>query len=424
MLYSELQCSPAIHQAVERMGFAEMTEIQEKTIPVMMAGHDVIAKAPTGTGKTCAFGIPVAEHILPENKYPQAVIMAPTRELAMQITDEMRDIAVCHEGVRLVCLYGGQPIGKQIDALKRRPQIVVATPGRLSDHMKRRTVSLKSVSTVVLDEADRMLDMGFIHDIRRILKLLPAKRQTLFFSATMPPEIETLANSMLTHPEKVEVTPASSTVDTISQSVYFVEKKEKKDLLIHLLKNPAIKSVLIFTRTKYGADKLARTLSKSGIRAEAIHGNKSQNARQRALTGFKNHELRVLIATDIAARGIDVDQLSHVINYELPNIPETYVHRIGRTGRAGHDGIALSFCESEELPYLKDIQKLIGKSIPVIKEHPFVTADGLKAQKIKTEEIKAKTKENKIYRGSRTNGDFWRRKKQTSQNNTPKGVGR
>ena len=198
----------------------------------------------------------------------------------------------------------------------------------------------------------------------------------------------------------------------------------KKDLLIHLLKNPAIKSVLIFTRTKYGADKLARTLSKSGIRAEAIHGNKSQNARQRALTGFKNHELRVLIATDIAARGIDVDQLSHVINYELPNIPETYVHRIGRTGRAGHDGIALSFCESEELPYLKDIQKLIGKSIPVIKEHPFVTADGLKAQKIKTEEIKAKTKENKIYRGSRTNGDFWRRKKQTSQNNTPKGVGR
>jgi ATP-dependent RNA helicase RhlE len=273
-----------------------------------------------------------------------------------------------------------------------------------------------------LDEADRMLDMGFIHDIRRILKLLPAKRQTLFFSATMPPEIETLANSMLT--QKVEVTPASSTVDTISQSVYFVEKKEKKDLLIHLLKNPAIKSVLIFTRTKYGADKLARTLSKSGIRAEAIHGNKSQNARQRALTGFKNHELRVLIATDIAARGIDVDQLSHVINYELPNIPETYVHRIGRTGRAGHDGIALSFCESEELPYLKDIQKLIGKSIPVIKEHPFVTADGLKAQEIKTEEIKAKTKENKIYRGSRTNGDFWRRKKQTSQNNTPKGVGR
>lgn len=206
-----------------------------------------------------------------------------------------------------------------------------------------------------------MLDMGFIHDIRRILKLLPAKRQTLFFSATMPPEIETLANSMLTDPEKVEVTPASSTVDTIAQHVYFVEKKEKKDLLLHLLKDKSVESVLIFTRTKYGADKLARTLTKAGIRAEAIHGNKSQNARQRALTEFKSHTLRVLIATDIAARGIDVDQLSHVINYELPNVPETYVHRIGRTGRAGHEGIAISFCESEEIPYLKDIQKLIGK---------------------------------------------------------------
>ena len=301
---------------------------------------------------------------------------------------------------------------------------MIATPGRLLDLQAQGYISLKGLDYFVLDEADRMLDMGFIHDIKRVLKLIPDKRQTLFFSATMPPEIEKLANSILTSPEKVEVTPVSSTVDTIQQSVYFVEKNEKKDLLLYLLKDKSIESVLIFTRTKYGADKLAKILNKNSVVAEAIHGNKSQNARQRALTGFKNHELRVLIATDIAARGIDVDQLSHVINYELPNIPETYVHRIGRTGRAGHDGIALSFCESEELPYLKDIQKLIGKSIPVIKEHPFVTADGLKAQKIKTEEIKAKTKENKIYRGSRTNGDFWRRKKQTSQNNTPKGVGR
>lgn len=353
----------------------------------------------------------------------KALILTPTRELAIQIGESFSAYGK-YTGLRHAVIFGGVGQKPQTDELKRGVQILVATPGRLQDLVNQGFINLKALEFFVLDEADRMLDMGFIHDIRRILKLLPAKRQTLFFSATMPPEIETLANSMLTHPEKVEVTPASSTVDTISQSVYFVEKKEKKDLLIHLLKNPAIKSVLIFTRTKYGADKLARTLSKSGIRAEAIHGNKSQNARQRALTGFKNHELRVLIATDIAARGIDVDQLSHVINYELPNIPETYVHRIGRTGRAGHDGIALSFCESEELPYLKDIQKLIRKSIPVIKEHPFVTADGLKAQKIKTEEIKAKTKENKIYRGSRTNGDFWRRKKQTSQNNTPKGVGR
>ena len=217
---------------------------------------------------------------------------------------------------------------------------------------------------------------------------------------------------MLTDPEKVEVNPASSTVDTIAQHVYFVEKKEKKDLLLHLLKDKSVESVLIFTRTKYGADKLARTLTKAGIRAEAIHGNKSQNARQRALTEFKSHTLRVLIATDIAARGIDVDQLSHVINYELPNVPETYVHRIGRTGRAGHEGIAISFCESEEIPYLKDIQKLIGKTIPVVSEHPFITNEGMKAQEVKTEEIKAKAKENKVYRGSRSNGDFWRRKKQ------------
>ena len=299
--------------------------------------------------------------------------------------------------------------------MKRGVQILVATPGRLQDLVNQGFINLKALDFFVLDEADRMLDMGFIHDIRRILKFLPAKRQTLFFSATMPPEIETLANSMLTDPEKVEVTPASSTVDTISQSVYFVEKKEKKDLLIHLLKDPSIASVLIFTRTKHGADKLARTLSKSGIPAEAIHGNKSQNARQRALTGFKSHTLRVLIATDIAARGIDVDQLSHVINYELPNIPETYVHRIGRTGRAGHDGIALSFCESEELPYLKDIQKLIGKTIPIIKDHPFITTDGIQAQEKKTEEIKVKAKENKKYRGNRSNGDFWRRKKRAAQ---------
>ena len=263
-----------------------------------------------------------------------------------------------------------------------------------------------------MDEADRMLDMGFIHDIKKVLKLIPARRQTLFFSATMPSEIEKLADSMLTNPEKIEVTPVSSTVDTIRQSVYFVEKKEKKDLLLHLLKNPEIESVLIFTRTKHGADKLARILNKSEIGAEAIHGNKSQNARQRALTNFKDHTTRVLIATDIAARGIDVNQLSHVINYELPNISETYVHRIGRTGRAGHDGIAISFCESEELPYLKDIQKLIGLQIPVVKDHPWVTVEGVKAQAGKTEELKEKAKANKAYRGSKGNGDYWRRKKQ------------
>ena len=429
MKFSELHLNGNVLEALDAMRFEECTPIQEQSIPVILEGRDLIAVAQTGTGKTAAYLLPILNK-LSEGGHPadaiNCIVMAPTRELAQQIDQQMEGFSYFMP-VSSVAVYGGNDgvlFEQQKRGLTLGADVVIATPGRLIAHLSLGYVDLSRVSYFILDEADRMLDMGFIHDIRRILKLLPAKRQTLFFSATMPPEIETLANSMLTHPEKVEVTPASSTVDTISQSVYFVEKKEKKDLLIHLLKNPAIKSVLIFTRTKYGADKLARTLSKSGIRAEAIHGNKSQNARQRALTGFKNHELRVLIATDIAARGIDVDQLSHVINYELPNIPETYVHRIGRTGRAGHDGIALSFCESEELPYLKDIQKLIGKSIPVIKEHPFVTADGLKAQKIKTEEIKAKTKENKIYRGSRTNGDFWRRKKQTSQNNTPKGVGR
>ena len=430
MDFEQLQLIEPIRRALSEQGYTQPTAIQAGAIPPALEGRDVLGSARTGTGKTCAFAVPILQRLTQhpvtgkQGKPPiRALVLTPTRELAIQNQEQVE-----HYGkylpLKSVVIYGGVGQKPQVDAIQAGAEILIATPGRLADLYGQGLLDLSQLEIFVLDEADRMLDMGFIHDIRRILKLLPAKRQTLFFSATMPPEIETLANSMLTHPEKVEVTPASSTVDTISQSVYFVEKKEKKDLLIHLLKNPAIKSVLIFTRTKYGADKLARTLSKSGIRAEAIHGNKSQNARQRALTGFKNHELRVLIATDIAARGIDVDQLSHVINYELPNIPETYVHRIGRTGRAGHDGIALSFCESEELPYLKDIQKLIGKSIPVIKEHPFVTADGLKAQKIKTEEIKAKTKENKIYRGSRTNGDFWRRKKQTSQNNTPKGVGR
>ncbi|MEG0456377.1 MAG: helicase-related protein, partial [Bacteroides sp.] len=300
-------------------------------------------------------------------------------------------------------IFGGVGQKPQTDALRNGVQILIATPGRLLDLITQGFVSLKTLEFFVLDEADRMLDMGFIHDIKRILKLIPEKRQTLFFSATMPPEIEKLANSMLTNPAKVEVTPVSSTVDVIEQSVYFVEKQEKKDLLIHLLKDKSIESMLVFTRTKHGADKLARILTKAGTRAEAIHGNKSQNARQRALTEFKNHTLRVLIATDIAARGIDVDLLSHVVNYELPNVPETYVHRIGRTGRAGNEGIAISFCESEERPYLKDIQKLIGKNIPVIKEHPFITAEGIKAHEAKTEEIKVKAKENKAYRGSRAN---------------------
>ena len=416
MTFENLKLIEPILKALQEEGYSTPTPIQEKSIPILLQGKDLLGCAQTGTGKTAAFSIPILQKLYKTDnrKGIKALILTPTRELAIQIGESFEAYGK-YTGLRHTVIFGGVGQKPQTDELKRGVQILIATPGRLQDLVNQGFINLKTLDFFVLDEADRMLDMGFIHDIRRILKLLPAKRQTLFFSATMPSEIEALANSMLTDPEKVEVTPVSSTVDTISQSIYFVEKNEKKDLLIHLLKDPAIESVLIFTRTKYGADKLARILSKSGIPAEAIHGNKSQNARQRALTGFKSHTLRVLIATDIAARGIDVDQLSHVINYELPNIPETYVHRIGRTGRAGHNGVALSFCESEELAYLKDIQKLIGKIIPVIKEHPFTTPAGIKAQVIKTEEIKVKAKEDKKYRGNRSNGDFWRRKKQATQ---------
>ena len=421
MTFENLKLIEPILRALQEEGYSTPTPIQEKSIPILLQGKDLLGCAQTGTGKTAAFSIPILQKLYKTDNRQgiKALILTPTRELAIQIGESFEAYGK-YTGLRHAVIFGGVGQKPQTDELKRGIQILIATPGRLQDLVNQGFINLKTLDFFVLDEADRMLDMGFIHDIRRILKLLPPRRQTLFFSATMPPEIEKLAKSMLTAPEKVEVTPVSSTVDTISQSIYFVEKKEKKDLLLYLLKDPAIESVLIFTRTKYGADKLARILNKAGIGAEAIHGNKSQNARQRALTGFKSHTLRVLIATDIAARGIDVDQLSHVINYELPNIPETYVHRIGRTGRAGHNGVAISFCESEELPYLEDIQKLIGKTIPIVKEHPFITSTGTKAQETKTEELKVKAKENKVYRGSRANGDFWRRKKQTRQNKPQK----
>ena len=418
MDFYNLDLSDNTLDAIDDMRWTTCTPIQEECIPEILEGKDVLGIAQTGTGKTAAYLLPILSRLDEEN-FPadsiNCVIMSPTRELAQQIDQAMQGFSYYMEDVSSVAVYGGNDGNRyeqESRSMKMGADIIIATPGRLISHITMGNVDFSKVSFFVLDEADRMLDMGFIHDIKKVLKLIPARRQTLFFSATMPSEIEKLADSMLTNPEKIEVTPVSSTVDTIRQSVYFVEKKEKKDLLLHLLKNPEIESVLIFTRTKHGADKLARILNKSEIGAEAIHGNKSQNARQRALTNFKDHTTRVLIATDIAARGIDVNQLSHVINYELPNISETYVHRIGRTGRAGHDGIAISFCESEELPYLKDIQKLIGLQIPVVKDHPWVTVEGEKAQAGKTEELKEKAKANKVYRGSKSNGDYWRRKKQ------------
>ena len=411
--FEDLGLSEAMLKALEKKGYGYPTTIQAQAIPHFMQWKDVIAKAPTGTGKTFAFGIPMIEHIQADCSEVQALILAPTRELALQIGDELRSLLTYYQGIRVAVLYGGAGIGGQIQQLEKKPQIVVATPGRLMDHYNRKTVRLDKIRTVVLDEADRMLDMGFIHDIKRILPLLPKKRQSLFFSATMPPEIERLAGTILHEPEKVEVTPVSSTVDTIDQSVYFVEKVEKINLLKNLLEDRSLESVLVFTRTKYGADKVARVLNKSGIGAEAIHGDKGQNARQRALSSFKDHTLRVLIATDIASRGIDVDHLSHVINYDLPNVPETYVHRIGRTGRAGRSGIAFSFCDVEEVPYLKDIQKLIGKDVPVAGGHMFETAEVKEAVAEKKKAMKEESKRRNMF-GNKRDGSFWRNKKRTA----------
>ncbi|MEG1685927.1 MAG: DEAD/DEAH box helicase [Bacteroides sp.] len=415
MTFEQLDLIEPILKALQNEGYNTPTPIQEQAIPILLRGKDLLGCAQTGTGKTAAFAIPILQHLYKsDNKQGiKALVLTPTRELAIQI-DESFAAYGKYTGLKHTVIFGGVSQKSQTDTLKRGVNILIATPGRLLDLIGQGFISLKSIEFFVLDEADRMLDMGFIHDIKRLLPLLPKKRQTLFFSATMPSEIAALSNTILHLPERVEVTPASSTVDTITQSLYFVSKQDKKDLLVHLLKDKSLESVLVFTRTKHGADNVAKILGKAGIGAEAIHGNKSQNARQRALTHFKDHETRVLIATDIAARGIDVDLLSHVINYELPNVPETYVHRIGRTGRAGHEGIAISFCEAEEVPFLKDIQKLIGKTIPVVKDHPFVSAETTQVIANKSEELKAKAKENKAYRGNRSNGDFWRRKKQNT----------
>lgn len=369
MNLNQLNIITPIYRALTDVGYSVATEIQAKTIPLIIAGRDVLGCAQTGTGKTAAFAVPILQHLQEGKKRAgiKSLILTPTRELALQIEENFNAYAKYLQ-TKCLAIYGGVPQGRQVDTLKRGVDVLVATPGRLLDLMQQGFIDLSKVEILVLDEADHMLDIGFIHDIKKILLKVPAKRQTLFFSATMPKAIRRFANSILNHPAEVSVTPESSTAQTVHQSVYFVEKKEKTGLLIHLLKDKSIRSSLVFTRTKHGADKLVRQLSKTGIHAAAIHGNKSQNARQRALSDFKNARIRVLVATDIASRGIDIDELPYVVNYELPNVPETYVHRIGRTGRAGKEGVAVSFCDVEERNELKDIQKLIGFQIPVIKE--------------------------------------------------------
>jgi ATP-dependent RNA helicase RhlE len=375
--FNNLQLIEPLLKALAKEGYTTPTPIQEQSIPVILQHKDLLGCAQTGTGKTAAFALPMLQLMHQEQQQSRqgqrtikALILTPTRELAIQIEESFAAYGI-YLDLRHLVIYGGVSQVNQVNILRRGVDILVATPGRLLDLMNQNYISLRDIQFFVLDEADRMLDMGFVHDVKKIIAKLPAKRQTLFFSATMPPEIQQLAKVLLFNPVKVEVTPVSSTADTIVQSLYFVEKQNKKSLLLHLLKDGNIKTALVFARTKHGADKVAKELNWAGVNAEAIHGNKSQNARQSALANFKSRRTRVLVATDIAARGIDIDELTHVINFDLPNVPETYVHRIGRTGRAGASGIALSFCDAEEKEYLRDIHKLIAKPIPMAEDYPF-----------------------------------------------------
>jgi len=375
--FEKLNLIEPILKALKAEGYTNPTPIQEQAIPVVLDRKDLLGCAQTGTGKTAAFAIPILQ-LLQEGKTPganyiKALVLTPTRELAIQI-DESFAAYGKYVGLKHLVVFGGVSQHAQVNALRNGVDILIATPGRLLDLIDQGFISLQRISMFVLDEADRMLDMGFIHDVKKIIAKLPAKKQTLFFSATMPNEIAKLAENILRSPVKVAITPVSTTAEKVTQGLYFVDRNDKRSLLLHLLKDNIIQNALVFTRTKHGADKVVKDLNRANILAEAIHGNKSQTARQRALMLFKTGRIRVLVATDIAARGIDVEDLSHVINYELPNIPETYVHRIGRTGRAGASGIALSFCDNEEREYLRDINKLISPSIPVISDHPFVMA--------------------------------------------------
>lgn len=373
--FSELGLKPAILRAVDEGGYTEMTPIQTQAIPDILDGKDLVGVAQTGTGKTAAFSLPIIQKLLKAegrrtSKSTRALILAPTRELAVQIGENIANYGK-YLHLRSTLVYGGVSEKPQIKTLLGGVDILIATPGRLLDLMGQGHISLKEVEYLVLDEADRMLDMGFIRDIKKIIATLPASRQTVLFSATMPQSVQALVNSLLKNPVRVEVARTATTAEKVTQHVLMVPKNRKRDLLMHLLKDPALNRVLIFTRTKHGANKVAKYLDQTGISSGAIHGNKSQNARQKALNEFRSGATRVLVATDVAARGIDVDGVTHVINFELPNEPESYVHRIGRTARAGAAGVSLSFCDHEERAYLRDIEKIIRQEIPMIEDHPY-----------------------------------------------------
>jgi len=381
--FKKLNLIEPLLKALEHAGYSTPTPVQEQAIPIVLQQRDLLGCAQTGTGKTAAFALPLLQLMHNNNavrsengKYSRSIktlVLTPTRELATQIDESFKAYGK-HLSLKSVVIFGGVSSYHQVNALRGGADILIATPGRLLDLVQQRKISLRDIEFFVLDEADRMLDMGFVHDVKRIIALLPEKKQTLFFSATMPPAVMQLVNMLLRNPVKIEVTPQSSTVERIEQSLYFVEKQNKRSLLVHLLADESIQTAIVFSKTKHGADKIAVDLRKKGINADAIHGNKSQNERQRALNNFKNRQTRILVATDIAARGIDIDELTHVINFDLPDVPETYVHRIGRTGRAGANGVAISFCDYEEKISLADIQKLIAKKIPIVKDHPYDVA--------------------------------------------------
>ena len=383
MKFNELKIQKNILKALREAGYEKPTPIQQEAIPPVLAGRDLLGCAQTGTGKTCAFSVPIIQRLCREEGKPgvvRALILTPTRELALQIYEN-----ICQYARYMPCtaavIFGGVSQVPQVEAIQRGADILIATPGRLWDLMGQNIVKLNKVECFVLDEADRMLDMGFFPDVKRIIKYLPAKRQTLLFSATIPQEIAALADSLLKNPVRISVTPSAKPVEKIEQKVFLVEKAEKRELLADIIRQSNVHQTLVFTRTKHGADRVARDLNRAGIKAKSIHGDKSQNQRQRALNEFKECKIAVLVATDIAARGIDINELPLVINFELPNIPETYVHRIGRTGRAGQEGTAISFCDKSERPYLADIEKLIGKRIPLAAEIPHTEKENEPAKR-------------------------------------------
>ena len=368
--FESLALDPRLLRAVASHGYSTPTPIQVEAIPVILAGRDLLGIAQTGTGKTAAFALPILQRLGAPKRAIRALVLAPTRELAAQIGESFRDLGR-ETGLGWTVIFGGVSQAAQVTALRARPDILVATPGRLLDLLGQRLIDLSHLEVFVLDEADRMLDMGFVHDVRKVIAAIPAQRQTLLLSATMPEAIVSLSRNVLRDPVRVEVTPASTPVERIRQHLLLVDRENKRALLTDLLKRPQITRALVFTRTKHGANRVVEHLVRSGISAAVVHGNKSQNARERALNAFRSGDARVLVATDIAARGIDVDDVTHVVNFDLPNVSESYVHRIGRTARAGRAGIALSFCDTEEREYLRDIEKLIGRRIDVVTEHAF-----------------------------------------------------